>query len=61
MKQKYPIDAIVMVNNRPWRVAEYRMSRGREWVYTLANERTDGSFETMRVNEDAVDKLKERE
>ena len=54
---KYPIDTIVMINNCEWRVAEYRMGRGREWVYTLANERTDGSFETMRLNEIAIGKI----
>ena len=54
---KYPVDTIVMINNREWRVAEYRMGRGREWVYTLANERTDGSFETMRLNEIAIGKI----
>ena len=51
---KYPVDTIVMINNREWRVAEYRMGRGREWVYTLANERTDGSYDTMRLNEVAI-------
>ena len=61
MKQKYPIDKIVMINNRPWIIAEYRMGRGSEYLYTLANEMTDGSFETMRVNENAVDKLKAKE
>ena len=61
MKQKYPIDEIVMINKRPWRIAEYRMGRGSEYLYTLANEMTDGSFETMRVNENAVDKLKAKE
>ena len=54
---KYPIDTIVMINNREWRVAEFRMGRGREWVYTLANERTDGSYDTMRLNEGAIDKI----
>ena len=54
---KYPVDTIIMINNREWRVAEYRMGRGREWVYTLANERTDGSYETMRLNEGAIDKI----
>ena len=50
-----------MINNRPWRIAEYRMGRGSEYFYTLANEMTDGSFETMRVNENALDKLKVKE
>ena len=54
---KYTIDTIVMINNREWKVAEYRMGRGREWVYTLSNELTDGSFETMRLNEVAIGKI----
>ena len=54
---KYPVDTIVMINNREWRVAEYRMGRGREWVYTLANESTDGSYDTMRLNEVAIGKI----
>ena len=54
---KYPVDTIVMINNREWRVAEFRMGRGREWVYTLANERTDGSYDTMRLNEVAISKI----
>ena len=58
---KYPIDTIVMINNRDWRVAEYRMGRGREWVYTLANELTDGSYETMRLNEVAIGKIMVKE
>ena len=54
---KYPVDTIVLINNREWRVAEYRMGRGREWVYTLANERTDGGYDTMRLNELAIGKI----
>ena len=54
---KYPVDTIVMINNREWRVGEFRMGRGREWVYTLANERTDGSYDTMRLNELAIGKI----
>ena len=54
---KYPVDTVVMINNREWSVAEYRMGRGREWVYTLANERTDGSYDTIRLNEDAIGKI----
>ena len=54
---KYPVDTIVMINNREWRVAEYRMGRGREWVYTLANEHTDGSYDTIRLNELAIGKI----
>ena len=52
---KYKIDEMISINNKEWRVAEYRMGRGREWVYTLAHEDTDGSYTTMRVNERAID------
>ena len=54
---KYPIDTIVMINNSEWRIAEYRLGRGREWVYTLSYESTDGSFETIRLNETAINKI----
>ena len=52
---KYKLDEMISINNRDWRVAEYRMGRGREWVYTLSHEATDGSYTTMRVNERAID------
>ena len=52
---KYKIDEMISINNTEWRIAEYRMGRGREWVYTLAHEDTDGSYTTMRVNERAID------
>ena len=54
---KYQIDTIIIINNREWRVAEYRMGRGREWVYTLSNEHTDGSFDTIRLNEITIGKI----
>lgn len=54
---KYPVNTIVLINDREWRVAEYRMGRGREWVYTLSIELTDGSFDTMRLNESAIAKI----
>ena len=54
---KYPVDTIVMINNCEWRIAGYRLGRGREWVYTLSNENTDGSFDTMRLNEVAIGKI----
>ena len=54
---KYKIDDMISINNKEWRIAEYRMGRGREWVYTLAHEDTDGSFTTMSLNERAMDGL----
>ena len=52
---KYKIDDMISINNKEWRIAEYRMGRGREWIYTLAHEDTDGSYTTMRMNERAID------
>ena len=52
---KYNIDDMVSINNKQWRIAEFRMGRGREWKYTLSHEDTDGTYTTMRVNEKAID------
>ena len=52
---KYKINDTVVINNTEWVVAEYRMARGREWVYTLSYEDTDGSYTTMSLNERAMD------
>ena len=52
---KYKVDEMISINNKEWRIAEYRMGRGREWVYTLAYEDTDGSYTTMSMNERAID------
>ena len=54
---KYKIDSIITINNCEWRVAEFRLGRGREWVYTLSYESRDGSFETIRLNETAIKKI----
>ena len=52
---KYKLDEMISINNKDWRVAEYRMGRGREWTYTLSHEDTDGSYTTMSLNERAID------
>ena len=54
---KYNIGDAILINNLEWRIAEYRMSRGREWKYTLSYEDTDGSYTTMSLNERAMDGL----
>ena len=55
---KYKINDTVVINNVEWLIAEHRMRRGREWMYTLSHEDTDGSFTTMSLNERAMDGLK---
>ena len=54
---KYPLGSTIIINNIEWRIAEYRMGRGREWKYTLSYEDTDGSYTTMSLNERAMDGL----
>ena len=54
---KYNINDTVLINNVEWLISEYRMCRGREWMYTLSHEDTDGSFTTMSLNERAMDGL----
>ena len=52
---KYKIGDTVEINNVEWIIAEYRMSRGRQYTYTLSHEDTDGSYTTMSLNERAMD------
>ncbi len=52
---KYKIDDMISINNVEWRIAEFRLGRGREWKYTLSHEDTDGTYTTMSLNERAID------
>ena len=54
---KYKINDTVVINNVEWLIFEHRMGRGREWIYTLSHEDTDGSYITMSLNERAMDGL----
>ena len=54
---KYKIDDTIMINNTEWKIAEYRMGRGRQYTYTLFHEDTDGTHTTMSLNERAMDGL----
>ena len=54
---KYNIGDSVSINNTDWVIAEYRMGRGRQWLYTLSYEETDGTYTTMSLNERAMDGL----
>ena len=55
---KYKINDTVLINNTDWLIAEHRMGRGRQWIYILSHEDTDGSYITMSLNERAMDGLK---
>ena len=54
---KYKINDTIVINNKEWLISEYRMQRGREYMYTLSHEDTDGSYTTMSLNERAMDGL----
>ena len=55
---KYKINDTVVINNVEWLISEHRMRRGREWMYTLSHEDTDGTYVTMSLNERAMDGIK---
>ena len=55
---KFPINTVIKINNCDWKVEEYRLGRGREWVYTLSTDgEVEGRFEIMRLNETAIRKI----
>lgn len=49
------IGTIININNKPWRVAEKVLNR--EWKYTLTHERVDGTYESMSLNESALEQI----
>ena len=51
------IGQIVNINNVQWRVAEKRFKYGREWFYTLSREMVDGTYESMQLNEGALESM----
>ena len=52
---KYKIDTEIIINDYVWRVAEYRMRFGMQWVYVLSKESIDGAFETLYLDEKSLD------
>ena len=50
-KQKYSLDKEIKINNKQWRIAEYKFRFGREWTYTLQHENVDGMYKTLEFNE----------
>ena len=49
--QKYPLEMELTINERKWRIAEYKFKFGKEWTYTLQHENVDGMSETLEFNE----------
>jgi len=55
MNEEEYIGTIININNKLWRVADKVLTR--EWKYTLSHEKTDGSYESMRLNESALEQI----
>ena len=51
------IGLVVNINNQEWRVAQKTFKYGREWQYTLSHEKVDGTYESMQLNERALESI----
>ena len=51
------IGTVVNINNEEWRVAQKTFKYGREWQYTLSHEKVDGTYESMQLNEKALENI----
>jgi len=51
------IGHIININNVQWRVAQKVFRFGREWQYTLSHENVDGTYESMQLNEEALESI----
>ena len=47
----------IVINNVEWRVAQKVHRFGREWQYTLSHENVDGTYESMQLNENALENI----
>ena len=56
VKKDY-IDTIVSINNEEWRVAQKTFKFGREWQYTLSQEKVDGTYKSIQLNENALENI----
>ena len=56
VKKDY-IDTIVSINNEEWRVAQKTFKYGREWQYTLSRENVGGTYDSMQLNEKALENI----
>jgi len=52
---KYKIDTEIIINDNVWRVAEFRMRFGMQWVYVLSKENIDGVYKTLYLDEKSLD------
>ena len=47
----------VNINDVEWRVAQKIFRFGREWQYILSHEKVDGTYESMQLNEGALESI----
>ena len=55
--QKFPLDMELTINERKWRIAEYKKKFGMVWGYTLSHETVSGEFKSMFLEEDALETI----
>ena len=51
------IGTTVRINDKVWRIADKTFRYGREWQYTLSHENIDGTYESMRINKNALETI----
>lgn len=55
--QKFPLDMTFTINDKIYRIAQYRLVHKPEYVYTLSHELVDGTYETLSLDEDTLEEL----
>jgi 5-methylcytosine-specific restriction endonuclease McrBC GTP-binding regulatory subunit McrB len=51
------IGHVININSKNWRVAQKTFRYGREWQYTLSHETVEGTYESMSLNENALEQI----
>jgi|TARA_Y100000310_G_scaffold244628_1_gene249439 hypothetical protein len=55
MKEDNKIGKRVIINDKEWKISNKVFRYGKEWQYILLREKIDGSYQSIYLNEDALD------
>ena len=57
METQYNVGDIITINNKEWTVGDIRMRYGREWVYGLSHENTDGTNDSLTIETGSLETI----
>ena len=57
METEYKVGDTVMINNKDWVVRDIRLRYGKEWVYGLTHENTNGTDDSLTIETGSLETI----